>query len=86
MDEVVFVVVMTILRYDQLGFRWITMILDNARTHGHDMETAVRTLLLEIVDLYGWEDLKRTTVEFRHTPPYSPAFTLTRRRSIRRST
>ena len=78
-DDVVFVVVMTLLRYVQLGFRWITMILDNARTHRHDMETAVRTRLLESVDLSGWEGLKRTTVEFLHTP-------LTRRLSIRRST
>ena len=72
--DVVFVVVMTILRYVQLGFHWITMILDNARTHRPDMETTVRALLLEIVDLCGWEDLKRTTLEFLHTPPYSPAF------------
>jgi len=73
-DDVVFVVVMTVLRSVQLGFHWITVILDNARTHRPDMETAVRVLLSEIVDLCNWGDLKRTTVEFLHTPPYSPAF------------
>ena len=73
-DDVVFVVVMTVLRYVQWGFHGITVILDNARTHRPDMETAVRVLLTEIVDLCNWADLKRTTVEFLHTPPYSPAF------------
>lgn len=73
-EDVVFVVVLTVLRYVQLGFHWITVMLDNARTHRHEMESAVRALLAEIVDLWHWGDLKRTRVEFLHTPPYSPAF------------
>lgn len=72
--DVVWVVVLTVLRYARWGFHWITVLLDNARTHRPDMEAAVRVWLAEIADLYHWEDLKRTTVEFLHTPPYSPAF------------
>jgi hypothetical protein len=73
-DDVVFVVVMTVLRSVQLGCHWSTVILDNARTHRPDRDTAVRVLLSEIVDRCNGGDRKRTTVEFRHTPPYSPAF------------
>jgi transposase len=64
---------LTVLRYVQRGFHWITVILDNARTHRREMEVAARRLLAEIVAITGWEDLKRTTVELLHTPPYSPA-------------
>jgi hypothetical protein len=72
--DVVFVLVLTVLRYVQRGFHWITVILDHARTHRREREVAVRALLAEIVALTGWEALKSTTVEFLHTPPYSPAF------------
>lgn len=72
--DVVFVVVLTVLRYVQRGYHFITLILDNARTHRHAMETAVWALLAEIAELGNWGDLRRTTVEFLHTPPYSPAF------------
>ena len=34
---------------------------------------AARELLSEIAELAHWPDLKATTVEFPHTPPYSPA-------------
>jgi transposase len=73
-DDVVCVVVMTILRYVQLGCRWITVLLDNAPTHRAAMETAVRAVLAHLVDLYGWGDLQHTTVAFWHTPRYSPAY------------
>lgn len=71
--DVVFVVVLTVLRYVQQGCHWITLILDNARTHRHALEVAARELLSEIAELAHWPDLKATTVEFPHTPPYSPA-------------
>jgi transposase len=72
-EDVVLVVVLAVLLYVQRGCRWITLILDNARTHRHAMEEAVKALLAEIAELVPWEDLKATTVEFLHTPPYSPA-------------
>jgi transposase len=71
--DVVFAVVLTVLLYVQRGCHWITLILDNARTHRHAMEVAARELLSEIAELAHWADLKATTVEFLHTPPYSPA-------------
>ncbi|WP_170161107.1 transposase [Methylocaldum marinum] len=67
--DVVFVVVLTVLRYVQQGCHWITLILDNARTHRHALEVAARELLSEIAELAHWPDLKATTVEFPHTPP-----------------
>ncbi len=73
-DDAVFVVVMTVLRYVQKGYHGLTVILDNARTHRQDMQVAAQAVLMEIAEQCGWEDLKRTTVEFLHTPPYSPAF------------
>jgi hypothetical protein len=73
-DDVIFVVVMTVLRYVQQGYHWLTVILDNARTHRPDMQAAAQAVLAEIAEQNGWEDLKRTTVEFLPTPPYSPAF------------
>ena len=72
--DVVFVVVLTILRYAQLGYHWITLLMDHARTHGRKMEAEVRQLLTEIIAGSDWDDLQRTTVEFLHTPRYSPAF------------
>lgn len=72
--DVVFVVVLTLLRYIQAGFRSITLLLDNARTHRQEMKTAVLALLAEIATLSGWTAVQRTTVEFLPTPPYSPAF------------
>lgn len=71
--DVVFVLALTVLLFVQRGYRWITVILDNARTHRQAMEVAVKELLSEIAALNQWEDLKATTVEFLHTPPYSPA-------------
>lgn len=70
--DVVFVLVLTVLLYVQRGCRRITVILDNARTHRHDMQTAVKALLAEIGA--QWEAVAATTVEFLHTPAYSPAF------------
>jgi transposase len=70
--DVVWVVVLTVLRYVQLGFHSITVLLDNARTHRHTMAIAVRALLAEIAET--WSELATTTVTFLHTPPYSPAF------------
>jgi transposase len=57
----------------QRGCRRITVILDHARTHRQDLQAAVRELLTEIATLFDWEDLNATTVEFLHTPAYSPA-------------
>jgi hypothetical protein len=70
--DVVWVVVLTVLRYVQLGFHSITLVLDNARTHRHAMAIAVRALLAEIAET--WSELATTTVTVLHTPPYSPAF------------
>jgi len=72
-EDVIFVVALTLLRYVQMGHHWITLILDNARTHCGKMEAGVRELLAELIELSGWEDLKRTAVQFMHTPRYSPA-------------
>ena len=73
--DVVFVVVLTVLRYVQQGCHWITLILDNARTHRHALEVAARELLSEIAELAHWPDLKATTVEFLHTPRTRPLST-----------
>jgi DDE superfamily endonuclease len=72
--DVVCVRVLRVWRYVPRGFHWITVILDNACTHRHVMETAVREVWSESVTLPTWEKLKNTTVEFLHTPPDSPAF------------
>ena len=72
--DVVWVLVLMVLLYVQRGCHWITVFLDNARTHCQEMERAVQELLLEILAQTQWEDLKNTTVHFLHTPPYSPAF------------
>jgi|GEM_PF-3579384 len=73
-EDVVFVVALTILRYVPAGFHQITLILDNARTHGSKMKAAVRALRAEIAAFSGWTDVQQTPGEFLPTPPYSPAF------------
>ena len=52
------------------GFRWITVILDNATIH----KAAVAELLAEIAGNPAWAGLKDISLEFLHTPPYSPKF------------
>ena len=73
-DDVVFAVVMTLLRYVQRGYRWLTVLLDNAPTHRTPMANAVRAVLAYLSDHAGWAILQRTTVVFWHTPRYSPAY------------
>lgn len=73
-DDVVFVLVLMIVLSVQRGYHWITLIVDHARTHRDAMKDTIRELLTEIATLAQWDDLKRTTVEFLHTPPYSPAY------------
>jgi transposase len=71
--DAVAVVVLLVLRYVQRGFRWITVILDNATLHRAAMKAAVAELLAEIAENPAWADLKNVRLEFLHTPPYSPA-------------
>lgn len=68
-EEVVVVVVLTVLRYLQKGFKHLTLLLDNARTHGAHMKTGVLELLAEIA---RHTPLPEFTLGFWHTPRYSP--------------
>lgn len=53
-----------------LGYRQVTIILDNNSTHKDKMKLQLKTLMsaLEIED--------KIQIEFLHTPPYSPDFNL----------
>lgn len=72
--DAVVMVVLLVLRYVQRGFRWITVILDNATLHGPAMKAAVAEWLAEIAEIPGWAELQTIRLAFLHTPPYSPAF------------
>lgn len=67
--EVVFVIVFIILIYMQKGFTTLTILLDNAKTHGMKMEAEVQKLLAEIALQHT---LPSVTLRFWHTPSYSP--------------
>jgi len=73
-DDAAVMAVLLVLRHVQRGFRWITVILDNAAIHRAAMKAAVAELLAEIAENPAWADLKNINLEFLHTPPYSPAF------------
>ena len=73
-NDAVVMVVLLVLRYVQRGFRWITVILDNATIHGPAMKAAVGELLAEIAEIPAWADLKNINLAFLHAPSYSPAF------------
>jgi transposase len=73
-NDAAVMVVLLVLRYVQRGFQWITVILDNATIHRAAMKAAVAELLAEIAENPAWAGLKDITLEFLHTPPYSPAF------------
>jgi len=67
-ENAVFVIAMLVLRYAQHGFRQILLILDNVSIHGRKMKAALAELLAEIPLTQG------VTVNFLHTPVYSPNF------------
>lgn len=68
-DITVGIVVLTVLRYLQKGFKHLTLILDNAKIHGRRMETGVHELLAEIAQFMA---LPAFSLGFWHTPSYSP--------------
>lgn len=64
----VYVIALIVLRYASLGFRQIVFILDNCSIHNDSMKAALTELLAEIALAQG------ITVNFLHTPVYSPSF------------
>ena len=68
-QEVVMVVVLTVLVYLQKGLSQLTFLLDNAKTHGKRMENQVNELLAEIAQQ---QVLPAFSLSFWHTPSYSP--------------
>ena len=73
-EDVVVMIVLLVLRYAQMGYHWITILLDNATTHRDAMKSAVSELLAVIAENPAWAELKNVNLAFLHTPPYSPAF------------
>ncbi len=72
--DAVVIVLLLVLRYAQLGYHWITVILDNATIHRNAMKSAVSELLAVIAENPAWAGLKDINLSFLHTPSYSPAF------------
>jgi len=68
-EESVMIIVLTTLIYLQKGFRKLTFLLDNARIHGKKMEVGVQKLLVELSLL---EEIPKFSLDFWHTPSYSP--------------
>jgi hypothetical protein len=68
-DEVIMVVVFTVLIYLQKGINQLTFLLDNARIHGKRMQAGVHDLLDEIAQQV---ELPVFNLNFWHTPVYSP--------------
>ena len=68
-EEVIAVVVLTVLIYLQKGINQLTFLLDNARVHGKLMEKGVQALLTEVAALIA---LPAFSFNFWHTPIYSP--------------
>jgi hypothetical protein len=73
-EDAVVIVLLLVLRYAQLGFHWITVILDNASIHRDAMKSAVSELLAVIAENPAWAGLKGINLTFLHTPAYSPKF------------
>lgn len=67
-DNAVFVLALIVLRYAQLGFHQILLVLDNCAIHGEAMKATLAAVLAEIPAVLG------ITVNFLHTPVYSPGF------------
>lgn len=68
-ETAVEVVVMTVLMYLQKGFKHLTFVLDNAKIHGQKMEAGVHQWLVDIAQQVSLPEL---TIDFWHTPSYSP--------------
>ncbi|MDP2201037.1 MAG: transposase [Methylicorpusculum sp.] len=68
-EQVAGVPVTLLLSYLQQGYRQVTVLLDNARTHGKRMQDEVSRLLQELSSPSAFKDF---TVNYRHTPTYSP--------------
>ena len=73
-DDVVWSVAMIVLLWVQQGYRWITLILDNAPTHREGMKQKVHALLAQVAEMTHWDDLANLTLNFLHPPAYSPDF------------
>ena len=73
-EDAVVAVLLLVLRYARMGYRWITVILDNATIHRAAMKSAVSELLAVIGETRAWAGLANVNLAFLHTPPYSPAF------------
>jgi hypothetical protein len=67
------VVVMPVLMYLQKGFKQLTFVLDNAKIHGNKMEASVHQWLADIAQQVS---LPEFTLDFWHTPSYSPQLNL----------
>lgn len=63
---------LNILVYARLGYRRIVMILDNVRTHGTAMKTALAALLAVLIE--NGDVPAGVSVTFLPTPRYSPRF------------
>ena len=68
-DITVGIVVLTALMYLQKGFKHLTFILDNAKIHGKKMEAGDHQWLADSAQQVS---LPEFTLEFWHTPSYSP--------------
>ena len=73
-NDAAVMIVLLVLRYAQMGYHWITVILDNATIHRDAMKAAVGELLAEIAEANAWTELKNINLAFLHTPSYSPKF------------
>lgn len=71
-EDVVRVLLLNVLVYAQLGYRRIVLILDNARTHGAKMKTALAALLAVLIA--NGDVPPDVSVAFLPTPRYSPRF------------
>jgi len=49
-NDAAVMIVLLVLRYAQMGYHWITAILDNATIHRDAMKAAVGELLAEIAE------------------------------------
>lgn len=70
-EQVAAVVVALLLNCLQHGYSQVTVLLDNARTHGRSMKDKVEQLLHELGDP---ERLKDFRLAYWHTPAYSSQF------------
>ena len=70
--DAVVAILLLVLRYAQAGYRWITVILDNATIHRDAMKSAVAEVLAVIAEAPAWAGLANVNLAFLHTPAYSP--------------